>query len=105
MQYKPASFRALFAVHSRHVEAPEAVFGRRLSFHEDMGRLGLIFECWIVDGGLDLVAEFNCSSLQKGQVERFVERFAAFLAKLIGLSTATLVEDIDVVLDGDAAGR
>lgn len=95
------NFRSLFAVHSQHLEAPEAVFGPRLSFREDMGKLGLLFECWIVDGGVDLVAEYNCSSLGKPQVEQFVHQFASLLPKLLSLSPETLISDIDPIVDGN----
>ncbi|KAJ4300806.1 hypothetical protein N0V90_002894 [Kalmusia sp. IMI 367209] len=57
--------RAVFSVQPQHVVAPEQVFGPRLSFSEEMGRLPLIWECFVErEGrGIEVVAEWNTGSL------------------------------------------
>ncbi|KAF2634689.1 acetyl-CoA synthetase-like protein [Massarina eburnea CBS 473.64] len=93
---KACAFRALFAVHPRHLEAPREIFGERLSLDEEMGRLALIFECFITDGGIDLVVEFNQGSLDKGEMDRFVQTFAVLLPKLIETPFDARVGDVSL---------
>jgi len=94
------NFRCVFAVQPRRVEASEEVFGPRLSFTEEMGRLDLIFECFVTKEGVEVVAEFNCGSLEKGQVERVVGQFADLLPRLVELPSETLVGDIGLIAEG-----
>lgn len=88
-------FRTLFAVHPKKLEMSEEVFGKRLSFQEDMGRLPLIFECWMVEGGVELVAEYNCGSLEREEVENLIDKFAELLPRMVGMGYDRLVKDIE----------
>ncbi|KAF2013569.1 acetyl-CoA synthetase-like protein [Aaosphaeria arxii CBS 175.79] len=91
------TFRALFAVQPRHLAIPSDVFGERLSFHEEMGRLALIFECVTVEGGVDLVVEFKNASLKKPETEVFVNQFGSLLQRLVALPLGTLMSDVVVL--------
>lgn len=97
------NFQALFAVQPRLLEASEEVFGKRVGFTEEMGRLRLIFECFITDKGVDLVVEFNSGSLKKLHMEWFVRQFGALLLRLVCLPSDTLVGDIDPVAEENIA--
>ena len=94
-------FRGLFAVQPRRLETPEEVFGKRLSLTEEMGRLGLIFECFITDNTVEVVAEFNCASLERPEMELFVRRFSELMQRLVALPADTLVGDIEIVAADD----
>lgn len=77
--------RCVFSVQPQHVVAPEDVFGPRTSFREEMGRLPLIFECFVVKDGVEVVAEYNTGSLKGDEVQRVVERFGEVLVRLLGM--------------------
>ena len=93
---RACDFRALFAVQPREIETDVEVFGERLSFDEDMGRLPLIFEMKIVEGGVTVVAEYNVTSLKEEEVEVLVQRFTEVLREMVGMSFETVVGDIDL---------
>ena len=100
---RATDLRTVFAVQPRHVDPPESVFGERLSFKEEMGRLPLIFEAWLVKGGVDLVVEYNTSSLGREEVEALVGRYVGVLEQLISLPFEALVEDVSVGMDASVA--
>ncbi|KAF1969681.1 acetyl-CoA synthetase-like protein [Bimuria novae-zelandiae CBS 107.79] len=83
--------RCVFSVQPSHVVAPEEVFGPRTSFREEMGRLPLIFEVFVVPGGVDVSAEFNTGSLGGEEVQRFVEKFGRVLGRLFSMELDALV--------------
>lgn len=93
------NFRSLFAVQPRHIEPPTSVFGDRLTFKEDMGRVPLIFECWIVEGGVDLVVEFNTSSLGREEMGVFVDKFVGVFTRMIEAPFDTPLDEFRVEED------
>ena len=89
--------RCVFSVQPQHVVAPEEVFGPRTSFREEMGRLPLIFECFVVPGGVEVVAEYNTGSLDGEEVQGVVERFGEMLVRLMGMGKDERVSEVKVV--------
>ncbi|KAF2451745.1 acetyl-CoA synthetase-like protein [Karstenula rhodostoma CBS 690.94] len=92
---RACDIRCVFSVQPQHVVAPEEVFGPRVSFREEMGRLPLIFECFVVPGGVEVVAEYNTGSLEGKEVQRFVERFGEVLVRLVGMGMEEKVSGIE----------
>jgi non-ribosomal peptide synthetase component F len=97
---RACGFRCIFAVQPRRVEAAEAVFGERLSMTEEMGRLDLIVECFVEDGGVELVVEYNTTSLETGEVERMIEGMEGLLPRLVGLPFETEVGTVPLPGNG-----
>lgn len=77
--------RCVFSVQPSHVIVPEEIFGPRISFREEMGRLPLIFEVFVGPKGAEVVAEYNTGSLRGDEVQSFVERFGRVLIRLLGM--------------------
>jgi non-ribosomal peptide synthetase component F len=75
--------RCIFSIQPQHVVAPEDVFGPMTSFREEMGRLPLIFECFVLPGRVEVKAEYNTGSLEGKEVQGLVERFGEVLVKLL----------------------
>lgn len=97
--------RCVFSIQPQHVVAPEDVFGPRTSFREEMGRLPLIFECFVVSAGVEVVAEYNTGSLDGREVQRLVERFGEVLVRVLGMDMEEKVSDIDLHIGTAADGR
>lgn len=82
----------------RHFEVPKSVFGERTSFTEEMGRLGLIFECFVEEGGVLVVAEFNRGCLEEQEMGAFVRAFERVLGRVLGMSGDEGVAGIELGL-------
>jgi hypothetical protein len=91
---KACGFRCIFAVQPRRVEADESVFGERVSMTEEMGRLDLIVECFVEEGGVELVVEYNMASLGKEEVQSMIEGVGELLPRLVGLPFATVIKNV-----------
>ncbi|KAL5423427.1 hypothetical protein PMIN04_003944 [Paraphaeosphaeria minitans] len=87
--------RCVFSIQPQHVVASEEVFGPMTSFREEMGRLPLIFECFVVKGGVEVVAEYNTGSLDGNEVQGLVERFGEVLVRLLGMGMEEKVGGIE----------
>lgn len=93
---RACDIRCVFSIQPQHVITPEEVFGPRTSFREEMGRLPLIFECFVVRGGVEVVAEYNTGSLSGKEVQRLVERFGEVLIRILGMGMEEKVSGIEL---------
>jgi amino acid adenylation domain-containing protein len=94
-------FRTLLVIQPQELARHSNWFDTDLSLTESVATYALTFECHLVEGGINIVAEYDSRTLSKVEVDRFIQQFAHLVSKLATSSLDLPVNDISCVSDED----